>query len=69
MTTDTRRRLLSAEEIESVYREHRETYIGYCRVCEDWTTDCVEPDAEDYECECCGNDSVIGADNWLMEQV
>lgn len=53
---------------ETEYREARDLYRGYCSTCADWTRDCTEPDAEEYDCPVCGQDTVVGADNWLMEQ-
>ena len=39
---------------------------GFCIVCGE-DADGVEPDAEEYECEHCGNNGVYGADDLLME--
>lgn len=36
-------------------------YTGWCSTCQDFTTECVEPDAEGYECEVCGEWTVCGA--------
>ena len=40
---------------------------GWCKTCQKFTGDDVEPDAEDYECEECGEDTVVGAENALVE--
>jgi len=53
---------------EEGYLYARENYQGYCTECEDWTRDCTEPDAEDYDCPVCDKHTVIGADNYLIER-
>jgi hypothetical protein len=51
------------------YDQARNNYMGWCTFCEDFTTDIVEPDAENYVCEVCGESAVIGAeDAMLMEK-
>lgn len=52
---------------EEEYLEARDTYLGYCTECKDWTRDSTEPDAEGYDCPVCDQDTVIGADNYLMQ--
>ena len=49
------------------YAEACESYTGWCTTCESFTTGCVEPDAHDYECEVCGENTVMGAEDALME--
>jgi hypothetical protein len=39
---------------------------GFCSYCEDFTNDGVEPDAQEYECEVCGQDTVYGAEEALL---
>jgi hypothetical protein len=39
---------------------------GFCLVC-GLEHDGVEPDAQNYECEACGEPQVFGADELLME--
>jgi predicted RNA-binding Zn-ribbon protein involved in translation (DUF1610 family) len=39
---------------------------GYCTTCKDFTRDCTEPDAENYECPVCGKNTVIGAEYALL---
>lgn len=41
--------------------------LGFCTTCgeEAWG---VEPDARGYECECCGANSVYGAEELLIEE-
>lgn len=38
---------------------------GFCIACGEDADGC-EPDARDYECECCGEDAVFGAEELLM---
>lgn len=51
---------------EARYREACENYEGWCKTCCDFTTMEVEPDAEDYECDQCGEHTVVGAEDALM---
>ena len=49
------------------YQESRDDCAGYCVDCDAITnTSDVEPDAEDYECESCGNDTVMGIEQALV---
>jgi len=49
------------------YSNHREEYNGYCKACKDVTNyGGVEPDADSYECETCGKNSVIGVEDALI---
>lgn len=54
---------LTEEQIES----HKEENQGYCTECKAISGDHVEPDAEHYECEECGNESVMGIDMAVIE--
>ena len=54
------------DDIEEQYLEASDTYQGFCTVCNDWTRDCTEPDAEGYDCPVCDGNTVQGADVWLM---
>ena len=36
---------------------------GYCTNCDEFTNSGVEPDAEEYECISCGENTVMGAEN------
>jgi hypothetical protein len=38
-----------------------EDNAGWCPVCGEFTSECVEPDAEGYECDICGENAVMGA--------
>lgn len=40
---------------------------GFCTTCSDWTRECTEPDAEDYDCPACGEYSVVGAEVWAAQ--
>jgi hypothetical protein len=46
---------------ESEYIEATENYTGWCPVCEEFTRDDTEPDAEDYRCPSCDERHVMGA--------
>lgn len=39
---------------------------GLCIRCGETAVGCVEPDARKYECECCGENGVYGAQELLM---
>lgn len=42
--------------------QHQNNYDGVCTHCGLWTAGGVEPDADDYECEACGEHTVVGAE-------
>lgn len=48
------------------YQLAQEENTGFCSSCEDFTTSGVEPDAENYVCEDCGNQTVFGAEQALI---
>ena len=53
---------------EDTYLDHRESYDGYCTRCREFTNlGGVEPDARGYLCESCGQPSVVGAEEALLE--
>jgi hypothetical protein len=52
---------------EEEFCEYKDDYIGYCSHCDAFTTDSVEPDAEDYDCIECGNNTVMGAEEALLK--
>lgn len=52
---------------EEEYHEAEEGHGGWCVDCEDFTRDMTESDAEGYDCPVCGNMSVIGTMNALIE--
>ena len=39
---------------------------GWCLTCEEFTRDCTEPDAEDYDCPKCGENQVVGAQQAVL---
>ena len=49
------------------YQQACDDSMGFCTVCKSFTRECTEPDAEDYDCDCCGEEtSVVGAENALI---
>lgn len=49
---------------EDEFEEMLACDAGYCSTCDDITTEGgVEPDADGYECELCGNYTVSGLEN------
>jgi Zn finger protein HypA/HybF involved in hydrogenase expression len=50
------------EDIQDMIEDN----VGYCSACEDFTTDSVEPDAQEYTCDVCGQDTVYGAEQALL---
>lgn len=51
---------------EDEYQEMVEDCMGFCMHCNKFTRESTEPDARDYECPECGNATVIGAEEALM---
>lgn len=51
---------------EDEYHQHCDNSDGYCTACNTWTTGGVEPDAEGYLCEACGENAVMGAEDAVM---
>ena len=51
---------------EEEYQTHVEDNDGLCLACGEWTFGGCEPDAENYSCEACGKNKVIGAENALI---
>lgn len=55
---------MTFEELE----EHIENNDGYCTHCKEFTSDgFVEPDACNYECSVCGNNTVFGAEECVLQ--
>ncbi len=54
---------------ESRYSEARSSYEGWCVECLEFTRSQTEPDAQDYDCPQCEENTVIGAENllWMDE--
>lgn len=50
---------------EEDYADHSESGGGFCLACGDWSFN-VEPDAERYRCESCGEFRVYGAEQALL---
>ena len=50
---------------KDAYHELTDAYQGICRACKA-EHDMVEPDAENYSCEACGEDEVFGVEQLLI---
>lgn len=61
--------MADTRDVTEIYEEIRETYEGWCTNCQEVTRDCTEPDAQGYDCPDCEENTVIGADIFLMEQL
>jgi rRNA maturation endonuclease Nob1 len=48
------------------FEEACDAYQGFCTNCRKITSDGVEPDAREYECESCGERTVYGAEETLF---
>ena len=55
--------MIDADEIMRAVQD--DEMVGFCRSCGEMA-DGVEPDAEKYECECCGENQVYGAEQLLL---
>jgi hypothetical protein len=44
-----------------------ENDLGWCSVCKEFTNAGVEPDAHEYECITCGDATVYGAEEALIQ--
>jgi predicted RNA-binding Zn-ribbon protein involved in translation (DUF1610 family) len=51
---------------EADFRMHRNDYNGICESCGAVRWGETEPDAEEYPCEECGEDTVTGIENALL---
>jgi Zn finger protein HypA/HybF involved in hydrogenase expression len=51
------------------YEYATESYMGWCTTCEDFTRDCTEPDAHDYDCPICEQNTVMGAEDALLSEI
>lgn len=51
---------------EAELLEHADAYDGVCKACGEWTCGGVEPDAERYECDACGESAVYGAEQAML---
>lgn len=45
---------------ESEYKDHQDSYNGFCTKCGEVAWGSTEPDARGYECESCGANKVYG---------
>lgn len=54
---------------EEQYHEAVADDQGYCTYCNEFTNDFVEPDAEGYECDVCGQSAVYGAEQALISGI
>ena len=52
---------------ESDYLDATDSYTGWCTNCKEFTRDCTEPDAEGYDCPECEKNTVIGAEDALLQ--
>jgi hypothetical protein len=52
----------SVQEFQDMCEED----MGYCIFCHEFTNSGVEPDAENYTCESCNNETVFGAEQALI---
>jgi hypothetical protein len=43
--------------------------VGYCTTCKEFTRDCTEPDAMEYDCPECEMNTVMGAEQALISGV
>lgn len=44
----------------------QESYMGWCSNCKEFTRECCEPDAREYDCPECGKNTVYGAEEALF---
>lgn len=61
MSKDTKPSVSEDEYLEAV-----DGSMGWCPDCEAFCRECTEPDAENYNCDDCGNSNVVGAENALV---
>lgn len=48
------------------YEDMCDSYMGFCTLCQEFTRENTEPDAHEYDCPDCGNNSVMGAEEAMM---
>ena len=66
MSDNTHEQAKRIEITEEQYNEALNQDQGICIECKDFTKDGVEPDAENYECPVCEQDSVFGVPQALI---
>ena len=54
---------------EDDYQQALENYSGICGECGELRHGDTEPDAEDYPCDSCGENAVVGIENALLSGV
>lgn len=54
------------EMTKEEYEDLRDMSEGVCLACGEPTCNMVEPDAENYLCECCGESEVFGVDQAML---
>jgi ribosomal protein L37AE/L43A len=54
--------MIDIEEIEDAINNN----IGYCTNCKEFTRDCTEGDAENYNCPECKRNTVLGAETAII---
>jgi hypothetical protein len=53
---------ISVDEFQDMCDESQ----GFCTTCQEFTRDCCEPDAENYDCPECGRLTVYGAEQAMI---
>ena len=51
---------------QAEYEDATGNYLGWCTVCEEFTREHTEPDAEGYDCPKCEGLTVVGAEDALL---
>lgn len=52
---------------EADFMDMRESYQGFCTACQKFTRDSTEGDARGYDCPVCEQNTVIGAEEALID--
>jgi len=60
--------MITIKMTEGEFRALQSAYEGVCIGCGEIRS-CTEPDAENYDCEACGENKVVGADIALVTEV
>lgn len=48
------------------YWHYRNELVGFCTACQDWTRECTEPDAREYDCPVCEELTVFGTEEAML---
>ncbi len=59
--------MLTVKLTEEEYRECEEGSNGICSACGEFRYGDTEPDAEDYPCDSCGKNKVVGMMNAMID--